>query len=183
MSIEAQNAFLKLLEEPPEDTLIIITAVSRESLLPTINSRVQLIKINPPNKNQVLEFYKTKNNSDEILKAYYTCEGYMGLLAALLNNESKNPLIEQIGYAKQILSSSSFERLSNVDKIVKSSDIQLFLQALERVCHAALIQSISSNKSSSKNWTVRLNAVIEAKDQLNKNVQSKLILTSLMLNL
>lgn len=43
MTIEAQNAFLKILEEPPEDTIIILCAGSEDDLLPTIRSRCLLI--------------------------------------------------------------------------------------------------------------------------------------------
>lgn len=41
------NMLLKLIEEPPLDTLIILVAESTEELLPTILSRVQLIKLPP----------------------------------------------------------------------------------------------------------------------------------------
>ncbi len=43
-SIEAQNAFLKILEEKSENTKFIITANSKESLLQTIVSRCQAIQ-------------------------------------------------------------------------------------------------------------------------------------------
>ena len=42
---EAQNALLKLLEEPPANTLIILTAASQESILPTIISRCFVFEI------------------------------------------------------------------------------------------------------------------------------------------
>lgn len=44
LTIEAQNAFLKVLEEPPEHTIIIICVSSLEFILPTILSRCTLIK-------------------------------------------------------------------------------------------------------------------------------------------
>ncbi len=43
LTIQAQNALLKALEEPPDHTIIIISSQSRESLLPTIISRCQII--------------------------------------------------------------------------------------------------------------------------------------------
>lgn len=43
LTLPAQNALLKALEEPPEHTLIILTAESAEALLPTICSRCQII--------------------------------------------------------------------------------------------------------------------------------------------
>lgn len=41
---EAQNAFLKLLEEPPLDTIILLVAQNSQKILPTIYSRCQLVK-------------------------------------------------------------------------------------------------------------------------------------------
>lgn len=46
-SPEAANAFLKLLEEPPEDTLIVLTSSRPGSLLPTIRSRVLAVRVTP----------------------------------------------------------------------------------------------------------------------------------------
>jgi len=57
LTIEAQNAFLKTLEEPPERTIIILTAPSIDSLLPTIISRCQIIYL----KRIILE----EKNDDE----------------------------------------------------------------------------------------------------------------------
>jgi len=46
LTIPAQNALLKILEEPPARTLIILLAPQKEALLPTIISRCQLIHLN-----------------------------------------------------------------------------------------------------------------------------------------
>ena len=46
-SPEAANAFLKLLEEPPADTTIILTSSEPGSLLPTIRSRVVAVRVAP----------------------------------------------------------------------------------------------------------------------------------------
>lgn len=42
---EAQNALLKALEEPPKNTIILLTCESKENLLPTIRSRCSIIEI------------------------------------------------------------------------------------------------------------------------------------------
>jgi len=44
-SQEAANALLKVLEEPPDDTTIILTAADPERLLPTIRSRLVTLRI------------------------------------------------------------------------------------------------------------------------------------------
>ncbi len=43
MRREAANSLLKTLEEPPEDNILILTADSSQSILPTISSRCQVI--------------------------------------------------------------------------------------------------------------------------------------------
>jgi DNA polymerase-3 subunit delta' len=46
MNTAAGNALLKLLEEPPERTVLILTATDRSDLIPTIASRCQHIRFN-----------------------------------------------------------------------------------------------------------------------------------------
>lgn len=50
MTVEAQNSFLKILEEPPKNSVIILTASDKNLLLPTIVSRVFPFKFNPLSK-------------------------------------------------------------------------------------------------------------------------------------
>ena len=45
LTTEAQNALLKLLEEPPDHTIIFIETTTKEALLPTILSRCQIIEL------------------------------------------------------------------------------------------------------------------------------------------
>jgi DNA polymerase-3 subunit delta' len=46
-SEQAANAFLKLLEEPPRDTFVILTSSEPAALLPTIRSRVSAVRVAP----------------------------------------------------------------------------------------------------------------------------------------
>jgi len=55
-SDQAANAFLKLLEEPPDDTTIILTSSEPGALLPTIRSRVVAIRIPPLARAEMSEF-------------------------------------------------------------------------------------------------------------------------------
>lgn len=45
LTITAQNALLKSLEEPPENTIIILTVSNKDLLLPTILSRCKIIEL------------------------------------------------------------------------------------------------------------------------------------------
>jgi len=55
-SDQAANAFLKLLEEPPADTVILLTSSEPGALLPTIRSRVVAIRVAPISDDDVRRF-------------------------------------------------------------------------------------------------------------------------------
>lgn len=55
---QAANAFLKLLEEPPADTTIILTSSEPGALLPTIQSRVVGVRCAPLSNDEVLAFVR-----------------------------------------------------------------------------------------------------------------------------
>lgn len=62
---EGANAFLKLLEEPPDKTLIIMTCSDSSQLLTTINSRVQRLRLARIDKSEVENYLKTKHGLDD----------------------------------------------------------------------------------------------------------------------
>ncbi|HEX5580494.1 MAG TPA: hypothetical protein VFX39_02885, partial [Gemmatimonadaceae bacterium] len=53
---QAANAFLKLLEEPPEDTVLLLTSSEPGALLPTIRSRVVAVRVPPLGADEVRAF-------------------------------------------------------------------------------------------------------------------------------
>ncbi len=55
-SQEAANALLKVLEEPPADTVVLLTAVDPQGLLPTIRSRVVPLRVPRVSDQVVREF-------------------------------------------------------------------------------------------------------------------------------
>lgn len=55
-SPEAANALLKVLEEPPPDTFIVMTAADPELLLPTLRSRALPVRLRPLAESQVALF-------------------------------------------------------------------------------------------------------------------------------
>lgn len=68
LSIPAQNALLKTLEEPPESTIIIVTTDNPLSLLPTILSRCQKIegKLSPTSEASTDSFFLSTPMSHHI---------------------------------------------------------------------------------------------------------------------
>lgn len=56
MHPSAANALLKLLEEPPDNTVFLLVTNDYEKIIGTILSRVQLLKIRPFNKSEISEY-------------------------------------------------------------------------------------------------------------------------------
>ena len=64
MTYPAANSLLKILEEPPEDTLLILLTDSINKLPSTIISRVQIINVENPTKDQTLKWLNNSNETD-----------------------------------------------------------------------------------------------------------------------
>ncbi|ATL46741.1 hypothetical protein COR50_05890 [Chitinophaga caeni] len=59
------NRLLKLIEEPPANTIFILVAENQEQILATILSRLQLIRINPLPVNDIKEALIERNGANE----------------------------------------------------------------------------------------------------------------------
>lgn len=62
----AANAFLKVLEEPPSDTTLILTSSEPGALLPTIRSRVVMLRVSPLSDADVRRFLGDPVVSDQL---------------------------------------------------------------------------------------------------------------------
>lgn len=97
MNEQAQNAFLKILEEPPEYAVFIILSENNETLLDTIRSRCTLIHFPPANsgiiKKQLLKKYPEKSGQIDFATRY--CGGVIGKAEKILHDENFAPLREK----------------------------------------------------------------------------------------
>ncbi len=67
MNETCANKLLKMIEEPPAKTLFILVAENEEAILTTIRSRTQLVKINRPDIDNIVESLRKEfPNSDAI---------------------------------------------------------------------------------------------------------------------
>lgn len=64
MNAASANKLLKILEEPPQKTLFLLVAADIEELLPTIISRVQILKINAVDENELAQYAMEKYQVD-----------------------------------------------------------------------------------------------------------------------
>lgn len=179
MTIEAQNALLKQLEEPPADTVLILTSAHEQALLPTIRSRAQTLVVRKPGQSEVVSFFGDKAPVNEVKQAVAISGGLPGLTAAMLNGDDTHPLMEAVAIARQLLQATPYERMLKVDELVKHKESSRDLCfVLMQMAHTAL-----ANGSHSPRWRNILQAAYTAQEQLLANGQAKLVLSNLMLNL
>ena len=72
LNSQASNSLIKVLEEPPQNSIIMLSTDKIEQILPTVKSRCQLIKLPRPSKEESLEFMNINNiNIDESVLSYF----------------------------------------------------------------------------------------------------------------
>lgn len=117
MNTNSANALLKLLEEPPERTIIILTATDTTTLLPTITSRCQTLLINRIAPEDIQQFLVKK----------YQVEEDRALQIALLSDGSIRKAITLIEPDTQLVSEKfpHWLRLcyeGNIEELIKLSE-------------------------------------------------------------
>ncbi len=87
---ESQNALLKVLEEPPQNTFFILIAESKASLLTTVISRCVTFSLNVPTSDEALEYISsaTDYNTEDITNALKDTRNNIGKALEILKGNS-----------------------------------------------------------------------------------------------
>lgn len=177
---EAQNALLKTLEEPPTDTVLLLTAAHEQQLLPTIRSRLQTVNIKRPPLMLLREHFAGSVPAKELEQALVISGGLPGLTTALLQNDAEHPLMQAVQASRRLLQGSAYDRLLQVDALAKqkelSRDVCFVLMQMARM-------ALARGGAGQQRWLRVLTAAYRAEEQLRANAQSKLALANLMLSL
>ncbi|MBI2485477.1 MAG: DNA polymerase III subunit delta' [Deltaproteobacteria bacterium] len=139
MNPNAQNAFLKTLEEPPPDSVIILISSRPEALLPTIRSRCQLLEFRGLSEEIMLKEFRKRTDlsPDEAWVAVKLSGGSLGKALGLDKNvlSERKEIILKLSeinpkYASQVLgfvesmptgsSSEDLEKLMFVFEIISA---------------------------------------------------------------
>ncbi len=96
---DASNAFLKTLEEPPANSLIILVTSRPQMLLSTIVSRCQRVRFSSLPKEDLARMLRDEYGLDELLSHYlaFSCEGRLGRALRYKDMDvfsSKNAIID-----------------------------------------------------------------------------------------
>lgn len=89
MLSQAQNAFLKVFEEPPKNVTFILTCKSSTSLLETIRSRARILSLFPADENEAVEAVERilpQAEKSDIINAVINCGGNIGNAVDILTN-------------------------------------------------------------------------------------------------
>ena len=106
-SPEAANALLKLLEEPPADTVLILTSDVPGALLPTVRSRVQALRVTPLADGDVSDFLEAEfsMSSEAATRLAARSGGSIGRALELNDGEDDRMRTEAIELASAALAS------------------------------------------------------------------------------
>ena len=88
----AADSLLKLIEEPPPETVIILTASDPENLLPTIQSRAQRIRFRPLPDETISRYLAEKYDILPDKAAFHArlAQGSLGRAIGLIDNEDES---------------------------------------------------------------------------------------------
>jgi hypothetical protein len=186
MSIPAQNALLKKLEEPNTDTVFLISTTSVLNVLPTIASRTQQIEIQPVSLEDALKYWKSSNKTKEsITSAWRLSSGNVGLLSALLEDNTNHPLKLAVDDAKVFLRASKYERLLMVDKLSRNKDGLLhFFEAMSRMLNFLNHAAVKNGKERQAQNLLKSRKIIrQSTEALYANTNSRLVALNFVINL
>lgn len=124
LSIQSQNALLKISEEPADFSLIILICRDLEFLLPTINSRFQKIYFGVVSKIEIKEWlqneFKLKEETAQKLSEF--CGGLPGIAKLYLKDEIFK---KYFNGARRFLKISGPTRIDFIKKLIEEYDSSL----------------------------------------------------------
>ena len=177
MNEQAQNAFLKSLEEPNSSTFYILLVNNVHSLLPTVLSRSQILKITPLNNDASLKLIPDNIPANIKQQILFVANGNPLLINKLVNDSS---LISQysahITTAKSFLTASTYHKLITINKLKDSrEDAIATLDALIKILSTTI-------KTPDKQLLALLNNALNARNDLLSNLNVRLTLIHHLIN-
>ncbi|MGN0538056.1 MAG: ATP-binding protein [Acutalibacteraceae bacterium] len=198
MNPTAQNAFLKILEEPPKSVVFILTCITASSLLLTVRSRSRILSLLTPDlqeaENAVLKSNPALNPND-VRQAAHLTDGNIGRMLELLNSGGTEALrlAEQIAVA--ITETREYNLLVLTSKL--SGDKALTLAVLDGLyeifCAAAKTAvgieprskttALLAQKLTRSRLLKLIDTVTDTKRKLQQNANMNLLTTELCIAL
>ena len=205
MTVQAQNALLKTLEEPPEYAVILLLTANANALLPTILSRCVVLNMKPVSDELVKKFLmhemEVPDYKAEVCVAF--ARGNIGKAKALASSEEfENVKAEALALLKYIQDMELNEIIAAIKKITEYKleindylDIiaiwyrdALLFKATRDVNHLVFREELqalrrTAQRSSYEGIETIIKALDKAKKRLDANVNLELTMELLMLTI
>jgi DNA polymerase III subunit delta' len=179
------NKLLKLIEEPPPDTLFILVTENEAQILPTILSRVQIIRIPRPSVPEIQEALinragvspdqarqlaavSEQNYREALRQLQHGQDDWLGLLREWLNAVLRTGPIAQVKWVEEI---------GKAGREKQKQFLQYFIHLLEQAIRIRMSEgTITDMPDSEKDFALRLNKIADLSSQraisieLNKSI-------------
>ncbi len=182
---EAQNSLLKLLEEPPTRTLIVLVTISVPSLLGTIQSRCQLVQFDPLPDAAIAEFAAGLGLKPAAVDEVTACSlGRIGLAHRLIHDpDALTKLHQTRELAADLLNADLFTKLTLAGKLAETEpDLSTLVYFLAHNLQVLLRQNAAS-ASAAQTQLRKLQAIEKFQRYVEANVGYRSSLEGLMLEL
>ncbi len=132
MSREAENGFLKTLEEPPKDSLLIFLSSEPEKLLPTIVSRCQRVRFKRISEELIAKKLEKDFDIPEKKALHYArlSEGSLGLALSLAEGEKDELRLKGLEFLKVIDKKDRFELVDFINQFLQDYERESALELL-----------------------------------------------------
>ena len=162
---QAQNAFLKTLEEPPKNVFFLLLCENSLSLLPTVRSRCKKIFLKPSGKEEIFAFLQKnfpQNENNQYIAS--VSQGNIGKAIRLITDEDFLKANEKTQKIVDIIKEGK-----NGDQVFAMLELEDdFLSLLEDKIHALFLLE-------PEKYLLRLKAISDAKSAKKTNVNKTLI--------
>jgi DNA polymerase-3 subunit delta' len=132
MSPEAENGFLKTLEEPPKNSLLIFLSSEPEKLLPTIVSRCQRIRFKRISEELITKRLVKDFDIPEKKALHYArlSGGSLGMSLFLAEGEKDELRLKGVELLKVIKKKDRFELVDFINQLLQGYERELILELL-----------------------------------------------------
>ena len=170
LSLEAANSLLLTLEEPTKDTVIILVADNKDSVLPTIRSRLQAISFRHPAQSAINELIHRAKLDSKFASS-------VGPLPALLLRKDPRLLLDYTeldSLREKFMSGGIKERLLVASAVIDKSQAMSLVDLLS--------SAVAAQNEASAAWLGRAQALILARLHLYNNGNPKFVIEKLALD-
>lgn len=193
MRKDSQNSILKILEEPPENSVLILVTSFSEMILDTIKSRVQKIDFSPVNKKEIENFLILKGaKKEEAEEISMFSSGKVGKAIEFLEDKEQREFFSETIKSIRNLKKQAFEkRFEYVKEIYEEKEkLPEILNIFERFFRRIMFLKLYNKEDNDfKEYSLlKIKNIIEEIEKTkyylnNTNTNKKLLLENLIIKI